>query len=215
MSIQHHPSEAVLTAYASGGLADGPTLAAAAHLEACPACRAAAAAMEAVGGALLEEEAGVALGPQALDLALARIERPLASPRHASAPQDRRAFGGALPRALRGRRIGPRRFVAPGLWVAHVRSQAPDGWRTYLLHAGKGQRLLEHGHKGVELTVVLSGAFRDATGIYGPGDFGETGEGMEHQPEVEGDEGCLCLIAAQGGVKAQGLARLLQPFLQV
>jgi putative transcriptional regulator len=171
---------------------------------------------EAVGGALVEDLPDAPLDPQALNIALARIERPHTPRRARHASCDRRAIGaGRLPAALTGRRIGRRRFVAPELWVAHVHSNAPDGWRTYLLHAGKGQRLLQHSHRGAELTTVVHGAFRDETGCYGPGDFVEANEDIDHRPAVEGDEGCLCLISAEGGVKVRGLGLLLQPLLQV
>ena len=216
MSLRHHPSEAILAAYATGALPDGPCLATAVHLESCPACRRAVGVFEAVGGALIEDMPDSAMDPQALDLALARIERPETHGPARRAGLDRRGIGlGRLPAALAGRTIGMRRFVAPDLWVAHILSNAPDGWRTYLLHAGKGARLLQHGHRGAELTTVIYGAFRDETGIYGPGDFAEADDGLDHRPAVEGDHACLCLISAEGGVRAGGLGRLLQPLLQV
>lgn len=216
MSIRHHPSEALLAAYASGALADGPSLTTAVHLESCAQCRAAVGVFEAVGGALVEDLPDSPLPPQALEHALARIERPYAARRARPAPSDRRGLGaGRLPAALAGRRIGPRRFVAPQLWVAHVHSNAPDGWRTYLVHAVKGQSLLQHSHRGAELTTVVHGGFRDETGHYSAGDFVEADDEIEHRPAVDGDEACLCLITAQGPVKVQGLALLLQPFLQV
>lgn len=216
MSLHHHPSETILAAYASGALADGPSLATAVHLESCVACRRAVGLLEALGGALIEDMPDSAMDAQALDLALARIERPFAPRPARRARPDRRDLGaGRLPAALAGRGIGARRFVAPDLWVAHVQSNAPDGWRTYLLHAGKGARLLQHGHQGAELTTVIYGAFRDETGLYGPGDFAEVDDGLEHRPAVAGEEACLCLIAAEGGVRVRGFGRLLQPLLQV
>lgn len=216
MSIHHHPSETILAAYASGSLPDGPSLATAIHLDSCAQCRRAVGVFEAVGGALVEDMQDAALSRHALDLALARIERP-EEPRPAPTPRtDPRALGGArLPKALTRRKIGPRRFVTPSLWVAHIHSNAPDGWRTYLLHAGKGQALLQHSHKGPELTTVIHGAFRDDETLYRAGDFAEADGDVDHRPKVEGDESCLCLISAQGGVKVRGLAILLQPMLQV
>jgi putative transcriptional regulator len=216
VSIHYHPSEALLSAYASGALPDGPGLATALHLGACAECRRAVGLFEAVGGALIEDMPDTPLAPQALDLALARIERPpVGRPRAREHIDRRRIGGGRLPAVLAKRRIGRRRFVAPGLWVAHVHSNAPDGWRTYLLHAGQGTRLLQHGHQGPELTTVIHGAFRDETGRYGPGDFVESGDDVNHRPAVDGDEACLCLISAQGGVSVSGLGLLLQPLLQV
>lgn len=216
MTVRHHPSQEILAAYATGALADGPSLVAAVHLETCASCRRAVGVFEAVGGALIEDMPAIDMAPLALDLALAQIERPEQRPAARPMKPDRRALvAGRLPPALRGRRIGVRRFLAPDLWVAHVGSNAPDRWRTYLLHAGKGRRLLQHGHLGAELTSVIYGAFRDETGLYGPGDFAEADEALDHRPAVDGDGACLCLISAKGGVRARGLARLLQPLLQV
>ncbi len=214
MSASHHPSEAVLTAYACGSLADGPGLTVAAHLEGCVHCRGLVGTMEAVGGALMAELEPSAMHAQALDLALARIERPAEPRRVASAPV-KTLEGWRLPAALQGRKIGPRLWIAPGLWFAHVHSNAPDGWRTYLLRAGKGQSLPEHGHRGLEVTAVLHGAFGDGIGQYGAGDFCEAAEELQHQPEVVGDQACLCLISAKGGMRAKGIAGLLQPLLRV
>jgi putative transcriptional regulator len=216
MSLHYHPSELILASYASGALADGPSLGVAIHLERCAECRAALSAMEAVGGALLEDLPDARMDALALDHVLALIERPQTPSLRAEPARDERQLGSQpLPAALKARKIGRRRYVAPNLWVAHVQSNAPDGWRTYLLHAGPGQGLLDHGHKGAEMTTVLSGAFRDSTGVYRAGDFVECDTEIEHRPQVEGEESCLCLISAQGGVQVRGIGRLLQPFLQV
>ncbi len=169
--------------------------------------------MEAVGGALIDDMLPAAMASQALDLALARIERPYSEP--AAAPARRAPDGSRLPTALLRRKIGARRWVMPGMWVAQVHSHAPDGWRTYLLRASGGASLLEHGHNGPEFTTVLQGAFSDATGRYGAGDFAEADAGFDHRPRAEPEGPCLCLITSQGGVKVDGLARLLQPLLHV
>ena len=123
--------------------------------------------------------------------------------------------GMALPAALARRGVGPRRFVGPGTWVAPVRSNSADGWRTYLLRAPSGVVVPHHGHCGSEFTVVLQGAFRDETGLYGAGDFAKTDETTEHHPAAEGADACVCLISGQGGIRAGGLLRLIQPLLGV
>lgn len=213
MSVRHHPSEAVLAEYASGALADGPSLAVSAHLERCPQCRRAMRLFEAVGGALLDDSAPEPMQADALALALARIERPDPAPEplgfHAG-PE-----GLVLPRALAARGVGRRRFVAPGVWVAPIASREADGWRTYLLRAPTGISVPHHGHNGAEYTVILRGAFVDGDGHYGVGDFAACGEGEDHQPRAEGPDPCICLISGQGGIRAQGLLRLLQPLLGV
>jgi putative transcriptional regulator len=203
----------VLAGYAAGGLADGPGLAVSAHLEHCPACRAQMRLFEEVGGALLADAPPVDMAEDALALALARIERP--APIRASTPAAAPPAGIRLPAALARRGIGARRWVGPGIWVAPVPSRSPNGWRTYVLRVPAGVAMPHHGHNGPEFTVVLQGAFRDDDGLYRAGDFGESGEGLEHHPEVEGDDACVCLISGHNGVRASGLLRLIQPFIGV
>ena len=215
MSVAHHPSDGVIAQYAAGTLADGPSLVAAAHLERCGHCRARVKLFEAVGGALIEELPPATMNDDALALALAKIERPAPAPPGASAPRRAGPGGIALPAALARRGVGPRRFLGPDVWVAPVRSNSDDGWRTYLLRVPAGAVLPHHGHHGAEYTVVLSGAFRDETGRYAAGDFAETDESLEHHPAAERQEACVCLISGEGGLRARGLLRLVQPLLGV
>ncbi|MDB5458914.1 MAG: anti-ECFsigma factor, ChrR, partial [Caulobacteraceae bacterium] len=123
--------------------------------------------------------------------------------------------GIALPAALGRRGLGARRWLGPGLWVAPVRSNRPDGWRTYLLRAPPRLKLPRHGHNGPEFAAVLQGAFRDETGLYRPGDFAESGEELEHHPRVEDDGPCVCLVSGHGGMRATGIWRLIQPLIGV
>ena len=213
MSVAHHPSEAVIAQYAAGTLADGPSLVAAAHLERCGHCRAQVKLFEAVGGVLIDELPPAGMQGDALALALAKIERP--APPRTPAPRRAGPEGIVLPAALARRGVGPRRFVGPGVWIAPIRSNHADGWRTYLLRAPSGVVVPHHGHNGAEYTVVLGGAFRDESGLYAVGDFAEADESMEHHPVAEGREACVCLISGEGGVRASGLLRMIQPFLGV
>jgi putative transcriptional regulator len=74
----------------------------------------------------------------------------------------------------------------------------------------------EHGHGGAELTLVLTGSYSDATGRYHRGDVADLDEDVEHQPVVDPDGPCICLIASETKAKFRGmLARLLQPIIGV
>ena len=55
MTIRHHLSEQLLTGYAAGQLPEAFNLIVATHVSLCDECRARLAALEVVGGAILED----------------------------------------------------------------------------------------------------------------------------------------------------------------
>ena len=85
-----------------------------------------------------------------------------------------------------------------------------------MLKAAPGTRLPRHEHTGTEWTCVFEGAFRHDLGRFGPGDFDEADETVEHNPVVEDDVPCICLVALQGNIELQStLGRIIQPFLRI
>jgi len=215
MTIRHHLSDPLLMAYAAGELPEAFGLIVATHLSLCDACRAQAAAFDAVGGALLDRAGEAAMGEDALDLALARIgDLPQAAAR--PGPQRRR---GPLPAPLAG-------YVGGDLAAVRWR-RAGGGVRQAILPTGKGARarlllipagmaIPDHGHRGLELTLVLEGAFADQGERFGPGDVEISDESIEHRPVVLADQDCLCLTAADAPLRFRGLVpRLAQPFLRI
>ena len=216
MSAAFHPHETTLLALASGALSPGARLVVTAHLEGCPACRADVEALEAAGGALVSALEPAAMDVHALDLALARIERPEPPPRSPPAPLTSPLLEGvSIPAALRRSQIGPVRQMVPGIRVAKLAGHAP-GERLYLLRVAPGMRMPHHGHQGAELTLVLHGSFSDGSGRYRVGDLAELGEDDIHTPTVGADGDCVCLIAADGVMRMrEWLPRLLQPLFGV
>ena len=208
MSVQHHPSQELLLGHAAGTRAGGPALLMHVHLRACAACSAEVARLECIGGALLDEQPPASMAPDALARTLARLDSP------PEPPPARQPQGIDLAGALDGLRLGPRRWLGPGMWMRPVLGEAPE--RTYLLRSGPGRRLPRHTHVGTELVCVLKGAFSDETGRYGPGDFAESDERLAHAPVTDDDGECLCLIAAEGPMRFEGaLFRALQPLFGV
>jgi putative transcriptional regulator len=65
--------------------------------------------------------------------------------------------------------------------------------------------MLEHGHGGTELTLVLEGAFSDSTGEYLPGDIQEVADEIEHSPVADKVSGCICLIASEERARFRGV----------
>lgn len=218
---RHHPAEDVLWDYYRGALKPGLALVVRSHLELCPHCRGDIALFDGIGAALLDEVEGVAMSDTALDLALARIERPEnAVSRPAKPAHKAPAFldGVALPDALKDMRIRGRTWVAPGVWLARV--DVPGAGRdkdlTYLLHVPPGMAMPEHTHRGRETTVVLKGRFSDDRGTYEVGDFACCDDEHCHSPAVAEDGDCICLIAQeQPIVPRTWLGRVLQPFARI
>ena len=71
--IKHHLSDALLMGYAAGALPEAFSLVVATHVSLCDDCRARLGAFEALGGAVVEEEAGIAMAEGSLEATLRRI----------------------------------------------------------------------------------------------------------------------------------------------
>lgn len=213
MTIKHHPSDTTLAAFAGGNLDEGRSLAIATHLCTCSRCQRAVAGFEATGGALLDRLPPTAMHSDAVKNALAAIEAELGVV-HGHVPA--RPLRNNLPALLAHYELGPWRWLGRGLQWRSVGVPAGDGARVFMLKAAPGTRLPNHRHTGPELTCVLEGAFRHELGHYGPGDVDEADETVEHQPIVDGDVTCVCLVALQGRLELQGFfGKLMQPFVRI
>jgi putative transcriptional regulator len=209
----HHPSEDLILDLARGALEPGRALVVSTHLDACPACRASLRVAEAVGGALLSEIEPTALASDALAKAMARLDQPPPPPIKAGRPPDNwiRVPLDVLDAAQRHRR-----WAAPGVWVANITGNPKAGPRSYLLGVAAGMAVPRHTHKGTELVCVLKGAFEDRGVIYGPGDFAESDESVEHRPHVTQGSECVCLAAADSAlVPRELIGWLFQPFVGI
>ncbi|MES2432272.1 MAG: ChrR family anti-sigma-E factor [Pseudomonadota bacterium] len=214
MSIRHHLSDPLLIAYAAGNLPEAFGLVVATHISMCDTCRAQLAAFEALGGAVIEGEA-VALADGALAAAMARLEVPeVAKPlamlklKHNDLPAPLLDYigGGLAEVKWRSLGMGVRQAILP----------TTKGATARLLYIPAGQAVPDHGHCGTELTLVLRGAFRDATDRFGPGDVEIATEELEHTPVAEAGEACICLAATDAPLRFSALIpRLLQPLFRI
>lgn len=194
MSPQHHPTDDVLTAYAAGALEPGFGLVVGAHLEVCARCRARVGTFEAASGAALNNLPEAELSPDALAKVMARLdETPRAPPATDMRPLLERLS------------LKPKRWVAPGVWVAAVETPHARDNRVYILSVAPDMPTARHEHTGAEFCTVLNGAYRDEVGRFDTGDFAAAYGDFNHQPVVDGDEACVCLFATEGRLKPQGL----------
>jgi len=217
MTIHHHPSDSLLTAFAAGTLDHGQHIAIATQLIACRHCRGWVRAVERVGGAVL-----AALPPAAMSTgALARIEARLGEPSHAAETAATPAPSGiddvpGLPTFMRRYAAKGWEWIAPGVHLRSILLPQASSTRVFLLKFGAGTKMLQHSHTGLEMTCVLAGAFSHEDGHYGPGDFDLGDETVDHQPVVDPGEECICLVAMQGGFRLNGIiGRLMQPFIRL
>jgi len=209
MSIIHHPSDQALGAFAAGTLDEGRALVVATHVATCPACRKTVRAFERIGGAALEDVQPAALAADALENTLAAL-----SAADASAGQAEPASSD-VPAPLSHYRLGGWRWIGPGIYWRPVGVPRESGTRVFMLKAAPGTKLPDHSHSGPEWTCVLQGAFRHQLGRYGVGDFDEADAEVAHQPVVDGDVECICVVALQGEIQLSSwLGRLIQPFVR-
>lgn len=214
MTIRHHLSNQLLTAYAAGSLPEAFNLVVATHVSLCDECRARAASLDAVGGALLEEAEEIALGEDALAKALARIE---------TLPQATRAEplrpAGVFPAPLAdyvGGDLSSVRWRRVGGGVKQAILATDKGASARLLFIPAGTAVPDHGHRGLELTLVLQGAFADENDQFGRGDVEIADEEMEHTPVALAGQDCICLAATDAPLRFRGLIpRLAQPLLRI
>jgi putative transcriptional regulator len=213
MTIVHHPSEATLAAFAAGTLGEGQALVIATHLFTCPACRSAVRSFEHLRGIALADGEGVPLQADALPRALAAI----GSAERAAPPAPPRANAQAgWPGPLSSYPLGKWRRIGGGVQWRSVGVPSGEGTRVFMLKAAPGTRIPDHAHVGLEWTCVLQGAFRHQQGRYGPGDFDEADDSIDHLPVVEDDVECVCLVAVQGAIRFKSwIGRIVQPFVGI
>ncbi len=212
MNIRHHLDEATLMSYAAGSLSQAMALVAACHLSMCPECRARAQASESIGGMLLEGLDPVDISDDALDAVLAAIDKepevveiirePVRT--ESDVPMPLADYIGGSLDTIEWKRI------VPGVWYYDLPCHTKGVSR--LLRIAPGKAMLPHTHDGNELTLVLRGSFSDEIGRFAAGDIADLDDQIEHQPLVDSEEDCICLVATDAPLKFTTLlGRIMQP----
>jgi len=209
--IKHHLTDQLMMGYAAGALPEAFNLVVATHLSMCDSCRAAAQAYDAIGGAILETDTRVSVADDALAETLALIAQGPSVPKpltnsDVSAPLA--AYIGGSLRDVKWRSVGMgvRQAVLSTSKLATAR----------LLYIPAGAAVPDHGHRGTELTLVLQGAFRDATARFAEGDVEVANEDLNHTPVAEIGEDCICLAATDAPLRFNSwIPRIAQPFLRI
>jgi putative transcriptional regulator len=215
-TINHHLTEDVLLAYSAGTLPEAFNLMVAAHLSLCDECRARAEGFDVLGGALLDDDAAedVSLGSDALSQTLALIA--------GGAPEQApRKFvkDGILPQPIQdyvGGDLDAINWRPVGMGVKQAILSTSNEASARLLYIPAGAAMPDHGHRGIEMTMVLKGAFLDDGERFARGDVEMADCDLEHTPVADIGEDCICLAVSDAPLRFNSLIpRLVQPFLRI
>lgn len=213
MGVKHHIPDEFLMAYSAGLLPEAFSLVVAAHVSLSDDSRARLGAYDAVGGAVLDEAPSAPMAEGSLTATLARIKEGAPT---AKTPDT---APGLLPGPVRDYVGGDVDAVAwrpLGRGVKQAILPTADDARVRLLYIPAGLEMPDHSHGGVEMTVVLQGAYRDEIDAFHRGDIEVADEDVHHTPVAFGREDCICLTASDARLRfASILPRLAQPFLRI
>lgn len=214
MKISHHFDDATLIAYSSGTLNKGMALLVESHLEMCGQCAEEVQISNRIGGDLLRKIEPVSMSYGSLDRMLAMLDGVQVESATATAmvrtPSE-------VPQSLAqyiGDDLDKLEWKSMGMGVQQYDLKLGGVGAARLLRIKPGVSVPHHTHSGNELTLILRGSYSDEIGRFQVGDVADLDDQLEHQPIVDTDQECICLIATDAPLKFSGLmGRLVQPFI--
>lgn len=222
--IKYHPDDNLLTEYASGSLDVAPGLIVCAHLQVCPHCRQRVEQLNKLGATILTSSVAEAVQPDSFTCLMERIRnQPAAAPaqpktdlelhpNYACDPLFKpipKVIAKLLPRdgKLQWQRI------SRGLKFARLVT-GQNKYEVAFQRITSGNKVVQHDHRGMEITMVLCGSFSDEDGVYNEGDFLVRSPGEVHRPTATQNQDCLCISVVEAPVKVTGFfGKLINPFL--
>ncbi|MCA0997860.1 ChrR family anti-sigma-E factor [Alloyangia pacifica] len=208
--ITHHIPEEMLRAYAAGTLPQPFAVVIAAHVSLCDDCRSVVEAEAAVGGALLDGLAPAGVSSDARARLFAALD---ATPTPTPPQRGSGIFPAPVMEALKGQ---PPRWKMLGGGIRQQILSADEEGSLRLLYIPRGRAVPEHGHHGLELTLVLQGSFSDSEGRFAVGDVEVAQDDVDHQPMAGDEAPCICLAATDAPLRFHAMIpRLLQPLFRI
>ncbi|WP_120501918.1 ChrR family anti-sigma-E factor [Roseovarius sp. EL26] len=209
-NITHHIPDHILAAYAAGNLPHAFAIVVASHVSLCDECRVALEAHQVVGGAIMEGAGSVAVSSTLKDSLFAQLDAPF-TPKPVF--ERKGVYPGPVVEAMKGKEP---RWKKLGMGVRQDILAANDQGSVRLLYIPPGQAVPDHGHNGLELTLVLQGSFSDQTGRFGTGDVEVATEDLDHTPIANEGAPCICLAATDAPLRFNAwVPRLLQPIFRI
>ena len=211
------PCALLLTEYAAGTMDDGLALVVASYLSFCADARAHVTDCQILAGTMLETLCEpVTMREGSLQSVLARLDAP--APAKACREKMTLCDEIALPEPIAALLCGcDSQMKWRGIGGGSRMAMLPKpccGSQVMALDIAPGRAMPRHEHTGIELTLVLRGAYNDEFGHYPAGTLAINEAGTIHTPIADARQGCVCVSAVQG-VRNTGLfARLLSHFFR-
>lgn len=210
MAITHHVPGWLIKAHAEGHLPRPFAVVISAHAALCPPCRDQLDATEIQASDCLERDRGTPLSQRTRDKVMAALDcRREPAPEFAATE----LFPSAVVEAMGGK--APRWSSLGGGMRQQILSRDAGG-SLRLLYIPPDRGVPEHGHGGLEMTLVLDGSFSDSEGSFHRGDVETAHDDIDHQPIAGPGRACICLVATDSPLRFRDfLPRLLQPIFRI
>lgn len=208
--ITHHLTGKLLLSYSAGSLPHAFSVAVSSHISMCDACRVEYEALQAVGGAVMDGAKPVAVSEGLRDVVLSMLDTPQTQE---PGSQPFGVLPGPVVAALNGREP---KWKKLGMGVSQDILFEDGEGSVRLLRIPPGQAVPDHGHNGLELTLVLQGSFSDKIGRFGVGDIELADASLDHMPVADSGDVCICLAATDTPLRFRAwMPRLLQPVFRI
>ncbi|WP_306118318.1 MULTISPECIES: ChrR family anti-sigma-E factor [unclassified Roseitalea] len=195
--------DALVSGYVAGSLPRPVNVLMDAHLELSEANRAMVAGLEGAAGQALES-----LTPARLAQRDSRLAAIFGSSAPAGTEVAPRRAG--MPRALY-------EFTGYSLDEVPWKTKMPgfreydmddvDGCHVSMFWIKPGRTVPSHTHEGMELSLVIEGAFRDERGRFGPGDISIADPSVDHRPVAEEIGPCIGFAVTDAPLRLTGSLR--------
>ncbi|TCD12330.1 ChrR family anti-sigma-E factor [Oricola cellulosilytica] len=198
--------DALLARYAAGRLPKPVEVLVSSHLELSAPSRALLSGVESAAGEFLFSEIPAALASREtmLDTVFASSTQ---EARGSDTSRSQEAGCAILPKALQefvGHTVDtiPWRTKMPGFREFELGDI--DGCHVSMFWLKAGRPIPAHTHEGIELTLVLDGAFNDNRGRYGRGDISIADDAVSHRPIAEAGRACIGFAVTDGPLRLTG-----------
>ncbi|MBO6636590.1 MAG: cupin domain-containing protein [Roseitalea sp.] len=197
--------DALVSGYVAGSLPKPVHVLMDAHLELSPDNRAIISGLESAAGDALEHVTPDTLSGR--DAALASI---FASDDITVSAGERVKRCGTMPRALQdfiGHAVDdiPWKTKMPGFREFDM--DDVDGCHVSMFWIKPGRTVPAHTHEGMELSLIIEGAFRDGRGRFGRGDISIADPSVDHRPTAETSGPCIGFAVTDAPLRLTGSLR--------